>query len=138
MVAPGARGSTAAGAVAQCARMDMSHGHGPDAGGSPAFRDLLKRYRAAVGLTQEELAERARLSVRAIADLERGARRTPRKDTVHLLAVALSLSPDDRALFEAAARPRIMTSTLLPPASILGPAGGALPPLAGRAGERAA
>ena len=103
----------------------------------PAFRDLLKRYRAAVGLTQEELAERARLSVRSIADLERGARRTPRKDTVHLLAAALSLSPDDRALFEAAARPRATTSTLQPPASILGPAGGALPPFVGRAGELA-
>ena len=103
----------------------------------PAFGDLLKRYRAAAGLTQEELAERARLSVRAIADLERGARRTPRKDTVHLLAAALSLSPDARALFEAAARPRATTSTLLPSASILGPAGGALPPLVGRAGELA-
>ena len=51
------------------------------------FGALLKRYRLAAGLTQEELAERARLSVRGITDLERGARRTPHKDTLQLLAV---------------------------------------------------
>jgi DNA-binding XRE family transcriptional regulator len=41
------------------------------------FGTLLRRYRLAAGLTQEELAERARLSVRAITDLERGARWVP-------------------------------------------------------------
>ena len=53
--------------------------------------ELLRQYRLAAGLTQEELAERARISVRAIGDLERGARRTPHKDTLRLLAEALSL-----------------------------------------------
>ena len=38
------------------------------------FGDLLRRYRTAAGLTQEELAERAGLSTRGISDLERGAR----------------------------------------------------------------
>ncbi len=44
-----------------------------------AFGPLLRRYCAAAGLTQEELAARARLSVRAISDLERGLKR-PRRD----------------------------------------------------------
>ncbi len=44
---------------------------------SVSFGALLKRYRQAAGLTQEELAERAGLSRRGIADLERGERQTP-------------------------------------------------------------
>jgi transcriptional regulator with XRE-family HTH domain len=36
------------------------------------FGALLKHYRRAAGLTQEALAEQARLSVRGIQDLERG------------------------------------------------------------------
>jgi predicted ATPase/DNA-binding XRE family transcriptional regulator len=70
----------------------------------PPFGDLLRRHRQAAGLTQEELAERAGLSVDAISTLERGARLTPRKDTVALLADALTLAGDDRAAFLAAAR----------------------------------
>jgi transcriptional regulator with XRE-family HTH domain len=70
----------------------------------PAFGELLKAHRLASNLTQEALAERARISVRAISDLERGLHRTPQKDTVHLLADALQLSTQDRAAFEAAAR----------------------------------
>ena len=57
-------------------------------------------------MTQEELAERARLSVQAVGALERGDRRVPRKETVNLLAEALSLSEPERAEFEAAARQR--------------------------------
>ncbi|MGH2410863.1 MAG: helix-turn-helix transcriptional regulator, partial [Chloroflexota bacterium] len=52
----------------------------------PPFALLLRRHRQAADLTQEALAERARLSVRAISDLERGIRRAPRKDTILLLA----------------------------------------------------
>jgi predicted ATPase/transcriptional regulator with XRE-family HTH domain len=70
----------------------------------PAFAELLKRHRRAVGLTQEELAEHAGLSARAISNLERGLRHRPRRDTVELLADALQLSPHDRATFIAAAR----------------------------------
>jgi len=36
------------------------------------FGDLLRRYRLTAGLTQEELAEKAQVSPRAISDLERG------------------------------------------------------------------
>jgi predicted ATPase/DNA-binding XRE family transcriptional regulator len=73
------------------------------------FGPLLRRYRAAAGLTQEELAARAGLSVRAISDLERGLKR-PRRDTVNLLAEALVLPPRRRALLEAAARPATETA----------------------------
>jgi transcriptional regulator with XRE-family HTH domain len=101
------------------------------------FGTLLRRYRLAAGLTQEELAERARLSVRAITDLERGARRVPRKDTVHLLATALALPARERSAFEATARRRLAPSSALPPLAPSAQTGGPLPPLVGRAGELA-
>jgi class 3 adenylate cyclase/tetratricopeptide (TPR) repeat protein len=69
-----------------------------------SFGTLLRRSRRAVGLTQEELAEQAGLSVRGISDLERGAKHRPHKDTVQLLADTLGLSGEERATFEAAAR----------------------------------
>jgi predicted ATPase/transcriptional regulator with XRE-family HTH domain len=64
---------------------------------------LLKRLRRAARLTQEELAEAAQISVRAVSDLERGVNRTARKDTVRLLADALGLAGEERELFEATA-----------------------------------
>src|SRR3954471_2188828 len=71
---------------------------------SDSFGDLLRRYRQASGLTQEELAERATLSARAISELERGARQYPYRSTLQLLAAALQLAPPQRAAFEQAAR----------------------------------
>jgi tetratricopeptide (TPR) repeat protein/transcriptional regulator with XRE-family HTH domain len=71
---------------------------------SQAFGDLLRRHRVLAGMSQEELAERAHLSARAISDLERGVKRTPRRDTVQLLVEALGLSGDARAAFVTAAR----------------------------------
>src|SRR5688572_24015743 len=68
------------------------------------FGDLLRRYRIAAGLTQEELAERAGVSTRGISDLERGARGLPRKDTLQMLLQALDLFPSDRDALVAAAR----------------------------------
>jgi len=84
---------------------------------APAFGDLLRRYRLAAGLTQAELAERAGLSVRGINDLERGARQTPRKETVALLADALRLTDDPRVRFTSASRPALAS-----PASPASPA----------------
>lgn len=78
-----------------------------------SFDDLLRRARRAAGLTQEELAERAGLSVRAISDLERGVYRAPRRDTLDLLADALALPPADRAAWE---RVRRSLATRSPPA----------------------
>src|SRR5205085_4055901 len=69
-----------------------------------SFGDLLRRYRVAAGLSQEALAERARMSARAISDLERGVHRLPYKDTVAQLAAALDLEASERGLLEAAAR----------------------------------
>jgi transcriptional regulator with XRE-family HTH domain len=69
-----------------------------------AFAELLRRTRVATQLTQEELAERAGISVRAISDLERGVKHTPRKDTVRLLAEALGLDANAASAFQAAAR----------------------------------
>src|SRR5690242_2211416 len=68
---------------------------------------LLKRYRLGAGLSQEALAERAGLSTRAVSDLERGLHRSPRLETLNLLAQALSLSSQQRALLLAAARPEL-------------------------------
>ncbi|HEY1868109.1 MAG TPA: helix-turn-helix domain-containing protein, partial [Candidatus Cybelea sp.] len=71
---------------------------------SPDFGTLLRHYRLAAGLSQEALAERARVSSEGISALERGYRRTPQRETLALLAEALQLTPEERAFFEAAAR----------------------------------
>ena len=73
------------------------------------FGGLLRRYRVAAGLTQEELAERAGVSTRGVSDLERGAHGLPRKDTLQLLLDALDLSPADRTTLVAAARRPVTT-----------------------------
>ena len=73
------------------------------------FPGVLRRLRTGAGLTQEELAAAARVSPRAISDLERGAVSTPQKDTVRLLAEALELDGWTRVEFEAAARGRVAT-----------------------------
>ncbi len=76
----------------------MTPAHGTE------FGDLVRRHRRDRSLTQEELAEQATISVRAISDLERGLSYRPRKDTVQLLADALLLSDDERRTFQLAAR----------------------------------
>lgn len=62
--------------------------------GEVAFGNRLRRLRRDAGLTQEQLAELAGLSVRALGDLERGMIRVPYRATVQQLAGALSLSPE--------------------------------------------
>ena len=70
---------------------------------SPAFGEALRRGRLASGLTQEELAERASLSVRAISDLERGVKLVPRPSTLRLLVKGLDLTGAEAArLYQAA------------------------------------
>ncbi len=101
-----------------------------------SFRTLLKHYRQAAGLSQEALAARAGLSARAISDLERGINRTPRYDTLEFLSSALSLSSQQHALLQAAARPEVAAAALAPPGA---PSPGLpLPPtrLVGRSQER--
>lgn len=53
--------------------------------------EWLRQQRAAAGLTQEDLAARSGISVRAIADLERGRTRKPYPSSVRALAGALGL-----------------------------------------------
>jgi transcriptional regulator with XRE-family HTH domain len=48
-------------------------------GSAQGFGPLLRQLRDDAGLTQEELAEAARLSPRSISDLERGVNATARK-----------------------------------------------------------
>src|SRR4051794_8247798 len=73
----------------------------------PSFASLLREHRLARGLSQESLAEAAGLSRDAIGLLERGERRSPRRDTVAMLARTLELSERERArLMAAAAMPR--------------------------------
>jgi transcriptional regulator with XRE-family HTH domain len=69
-----------------------------------AFAVLVRRSRHAAWMTQEELAERSGLSPRTIQAIERGQVRRPHRESVRLLAKALSLHGTDRAEFEQAAR----------------------------------
>jgi tetratricopeptide (TPR) repeat protein/transcriptional regulator with XRE-family HTH domain len=71
---------------------------------SGSFGMLLRRYRLAVGLSQEELADRSGLSVRAISDLERGRTARPHRHTVQSLADVLSLREPERLQLEQSAR----------------------------------
>ncbi|MGB8965551.1 MAG: helix-turn-helix transcriptional regulator, partial [Candidatus Cybelea sp.] len=68
---------------------------------SSDFGTLLRYYRLGAGLSQEALAERARMSANGIGALERGDRRTPQRETLALLARALALSDEQRGALEA-------------------------------------
>jgi predicted ATPase/DNA-binding XRE family transcriptional regulator len=90
-----------------------------------SFGTLLRHHRLAAGLSQEELGERAGVSVRGISALERGFRRAPQRETIALLVKALGLNESQRREFEAAGRgrrgPRVAVAgsrTVNPPGSI--------------------
>ncbi|MEV6907492.1 NB-ARC domain-containing protein [Amycolatopsis sp. NPDC051071] len=59
------------------------------------FKALLKGYRVRADLTQEELAERSGVSVRAISDMERGIAKSPQRRTIESLAAPLSLTDEE-------------------------------------------
>jgi predicted ATPase/transcriptional regulator with XRE-family HTH domain len=67
------------------------------------FGAHLRALRAAAGLTQEELAERAGLTANGVSALERGARTRPYPHTVRSLADALGVASHERHRFMAAA-----------------------------------
>jgi transposase len=68
-----------------------------------SFGALLRACRHRAYLSQEQLAERAELSERTVRNLEADRVRSPRTDTVRLLADALQLSgPERENWFEAA------------------------------------
>jgi predicted ATPase/DNA-binding XRE family transcriptional regulator len=84
-----------------------------------SFGARLRRLREAAGLTQEELAERAGLTRKAISVLERGERKRPYPHTVRSLADALGLSEDERVPFLSSV-PRRNTASATAPATELG------------------
>ncbi len=98
-----------------------------------SFGDLLRTYRTAAGLTQEELAARAGMSARGISDLERGARRTPYKGTIELLAEALHLTQEEHTTFVQAARRR--SRSVASSGEATANVRSTLPPLIGRRDE---
>jgi predicted ATPase/transcriptional regulator with XRE-family HTH domain len=101
------------------------------------FGARLRRLREAAGFTQEELAERAGLSRKAISVLERGERKRPYPHTVRSLADALGLSEGERA-FLLASVPGRGSGPIVAPAADLVPTLPAPPtPLVGRERELA-
>jgi transcriptional regulator with XRE-family HTH domain/tetratricopeptide (TPR) repeat protein len=94
------------------------------------FGSLLKRYRRAAGLSQEELAERAGYSVGHISKLETSIR-MPSPATAELVADALELSASERSILLRAARQH------MPMAPVSGKEHVGVPPLVNRQPELA-
>ncbi|SDP98219.1 ATP-binding protein [Lentzea jiangxiensis] len=69
-----------------------------------AFGDFLRFFRLRALMTQEDLAERTGVSVRAISDMERGRALTPQRRTVELLVDGLGLNGEEAADFIARSR----------------------------------
>jgi tetratricopeptide (TPR) repeat protein/transcriptional regulator with XRE-family HTH domain len=86
-----------------------THGGTQPPAGPAALAGLLRTLRERTLLSQEQLAERAGLSVRTIVGLESGRTRRPRGESVRMLADALGLSGPDRAALAAAARSEPVT-----------------------------
>ncbi|WP_172624832.1 XRE family transcriptional regulator [Streptomyces griseofuscus] len=79
------------------------------------FGQRLRHLRTRAGLSQEALSHAAGVSVRALADMERGRTRGPQRRTVQVLAEALGLDDAEAADLEKSAavgRPRPRTATV--------------------------
>lgn len=87
------------------------------------FGEILRTHRLAAGLKQEELAERAQISVYSISNMERGVAHRPRLDTLRRLATALQLPPQEKEAFFTATnhddKPRHALPTLPKPLTSL-------------------
>jgi tetratricopeptide (TPR) repeat protein/transcriptional regulator with XRE-family HTH domain len=129
-------GRPAARVVVECgAGWSVKKGDGMGTPHSVGFGELLRRYRQAVGLTQQALAERAALGVETISALERGVNQHPRQETIARLARALALAPrEERALAQAAQR-RPAGAAGLSASTAPALLDSSLPPLAGRTEE---
>jgi predicted ATPase/transcriptional regulator with XRE-family HTH domain len=95
------------------------------------FGALVRRYRRSAGWTQQELAERARIGLRTISEIERGTGIRPQRETVRLLIDAFGLGEEERAAFERAARHQgqsTLAPVALPPTNLPAP----VTPLIGR------
>lgn len=72
---------------------------------------LIRRFRVAAGLTQEQLAERAGVSLRGVSDLERGVADAPQLSRLEHLAKALNLTADERRQLATTARAERLTAS---------------------------
>jgi hypothetical protein len=84
--------------------------------GQVPFAAVVVGHRQRLGLTQEELACRSGLSVRGVRDLESGRVRTPRQQTVRLLADVFGLHGADRERFHCLSRGNCPPVPPVPPA----------------------
>jgi predicted ATPase/DNA-binding CsgD family transcriptional regulator/transcriptional regulator with XRE-family HTH domain len=82
---------------------------------TPTFGALLRQARRAAGLTQEQLAERAGLSVDLISKVEREVTRAPQPYTLDQLAEALQLEASERTQWERAVRGKRLPGTVTEP-----------------------
>jgi len=71
------------------------------------FAMLLRNHRLAARLSQEALAEAARISTAAVGAYERGVRLAPHRATLERLADALGLTGTDRAHFTTSVRRKL-------------------------------
>jgi len=85
-------------------RMSRAGASGAGHADGQSFGNVLRLRRVAAQLTQEELADRAGLSVRSIVNIEGGQVRRPRRPSVQSLADALSIRGSERERFERAGR----------------------------------
>ena len=76
---------------------------------SSSIATLIRRYRVARGWTQDELGQRAGISMRTISDIERGLSRYPHRDTIQQLIVAFELKDEAAHSFQQAARAGIQS-----------------------------
>jgi tetratricopeptide (TPR) repeat protein/transcriptional regulator with XRE-family HTH domain len=81
-----------------------------------SFGQLLRSYRVAAGLTQEELADRSGLSVRTLGDIERNRITRPYRNSVQRLADALQLTGMTRQQFLDSGRARTAPQAASAPA----------------------
>lgn len=88
---------------------------------SEGFAARLRTFRRRAGMTQDQLAQAAGLSVDGVGFIERGYRRRPRPDTVELLINALGLTEDEAAELRALSRPNQQTGKLQAPSQTLPP-----------------
>lgn len=77
---------------------------------TPTDGAVLRRMRAAAGLTVADLADRAGVGVRTIGDIERGVARRPQRATLEAIASALDVGPAERDALLGIGRQRTTTS----------------------------
>ncbi|MDQ3576266.1 MAG: helix-turn-helix domain-containing protein [Actinomycetota bacterium] len=77
-----------------------------------SFGEILRTHRLRARLTQQQLAERSGISVRALRYIERGTVGRPRPESVRKLAAAVGVPPEELA--KTAARASSTATTLVP------------------------